>query len=146
MIQIPPEIQIKATIRTGSVYYFVEETQTSNEPHYFIVINNDPRNDNILLLVCSSSNIEGAKRRRKNILNTIVLIKKKEYAGFSMDSVIDCNMVYDRSIENIILRLRSGDLKMKPEFPIHLVEKLRKAALNSPLVKNEIKDLLRKSE
>ena len=146
MIQIPPEIQVKTTIRTGSVYYFVEETQASDEPHYFIVINDDPRNDNILLLVCSTSNTEGAKRRRKNVLNTIVLIKKEEYTGFSTDSVIDCNNVYTKSIDNIICRLGNGNLKIKPEFPIHQVEKLREAVLNSPLVKKEIKNLLRKSK
>ncbi len=61
MIDIPDEIRIKATIKTGTVYYFTEETFSSDEPHYFIVLNHNPAGANIITLVCSSSQIDKAE-------------------------------------------------------------------------------------
>lgn len=65
-MEVPPEVAIKATIRPGSVFYFLEDTLTSDEPHYFIVINIDPLTDKTLVLVCASSQIPRVRRRRRN--------------------------------------------------------------------------------
>jgi hypothetical protein len=39
MIDIPPDVQIRATLRAGSVCYFSEETHSTDTPHYFVVLN-----------------------------------------------------------------------------------------------------------
>ena len=76
MIEIPPEVQVKSTIKPGTVYYFTEESFKSEEPHYFIVINHDPVNDEVVLMVCASSKVEKVIRRRKKIQETIIIIEE----------------------------------------------------------------------
>jgi hypothetical protein len=142
LIDIPPEIQLKSTIKSGSVYYFPEKTFQSQEPHYFIVINYDPIKDNVVLLVSASSNIERVKRRWKNFPDTVVEIKKGEYSDFTRDSIIDCNSVHEYSINQLIQKISGGKLKLKTEMHIAFVNKLRKAVMRSPTVVTRLKKLL----
>lgn len=117
MIYIPSEIRIKSTLQAGSVYYFAEESFTTDEPHYFIVISSHLDSDTILLLVCSSSQIEKVKKRRRHLPpETLVEIDPGQYPGFT---------------------------KMKPEMNISLVEKLRKAVIRSPMIEQRIKHIIK---
>lgn len=138
MIDIPPELQIKSTIKPGSVYYFEEETFTSNEPHYFIVINNSPIVDKIILLVCASSRIMKVKEIRRHLPKTLVEIKEGDYPDFTKDSIVDCNFVLSKTVDDIVEKLSAGNLKLKREMDISIVENLREAVINSPVVDPEI--------
>jgi len=142
LIEIPPAVQIKSTIKSGSVYYFTEEIFTSDEPHYFIVINQYPIKDEVVLLVCASSQIQKVKRRRRNLPGTIVEIERREYIDFTKDSIIDCNDVLTKKVEHLVSKLREGKLRMKTEMDMALVEKLRKAVIQSPVVEEDIKKII----
>lgn len=142
MIDIPPDIQIKSTIKPGSVYYFVEETFSSEEPHYFITINHNPICDEVLLLVCASSQIQKVRRRRRTLLGTVVEIKKEQYNCFTKDSIVDCNNIFPRKVSHLVEKLKQGKMKFKAEMDIALVNELRKAAIQSPLVEERTKKLL----
>lgn len=142
MIDIPPEFQIKSTIKPGSVYYFKEEELTSNEPHYFIVINNSPIVDKIILLVCASSRIMKVKQIRRHLPKTLVEIKKRDYPDFTKDSIVDCNYVLSKTIDDIVEKLSAGNLKLKCEMDISIVENLREAVINSPVPDPEIIEML----
>jgi len=136
-------VQIKASIKPGSVYYFPEETLKSKEPHYFVVINRDPLTDTVLLLVCASSQIPKVKRRRRECPpETVVHISPSQYSDFTTPSVIDCNDVFERSTNQLIEKLRNGKLKIKTEMSIPLVEQLRAGVLKSNLVKQGTKAIL----
>lgn len=143
MINIPPEIRIKNTIKAGSVYYFKKTSFTSNKPHYFIVINNNPLTDRALLLVCISSQIETTQQRRRFAKDTLVMIKKNEYEALAVDSIVDCNMVFgDYTIDRVISKFKRNELEIKPNISEHIVDKLREAAEYSPMVEGWKKDLL----
>jgi len=142
LIDIPPESQIKSTIKPGSVYYFKEETLTSKEPHYFIVINNNPVVDKIILLVCASSRIMKVKQIRRHLPKTLVEIKERDYPDFTKDSIVDCNYVLSKTIDDIVEKLSAGNLKLKREMDISIVENLREAVINSPVVDPEIIEML----
>jgi len=142
LIDIPPESQIKSTIKPGSVYYFKEETLTSKEPHYFIVINNNPIVDKIILLVCASSRIMKVKQIRRHLPKTLVEIKERDYPDFTKDSIVDCNYVLSKTIDDIVEKLSAGNLKLKREMDISIVENLREAVINSPVVDPEIIEML----
>lgn len=143
MIDIPPCIQIKSTIKSGSVYYFTESSFSSPEPHYFIVLNHDPLSDRILVLVCASSRIETVKRRRRNCpCSTLVEISQSQYSGFTKHTIIDCNDVMEYTIDDLINKIEKGELKLKPEIDTSLVAALRSAVYDSTLVSNKIKKLL----
>lgn len=142
MIEISSDIQIKSTIKPGSVYYFVEDSIKSGEPHYFIVINNNPKTEKIIILVCSSSRIDTVKYRRKHIPKTLVDIAKTEYKDFSKNSIVDCNEIFEKTIDQIVQKLKSGELKTKSDMDSSIVEEIRQAVINSPIVDQEIIDQL----
>lgn len=142
MINIPPDVQLKATVKPGSVYYFPDEALISQDPHYFIVINNDPVADEVLLLVCSSSQIDKVKRRTRHLPSTAVEVRKAEYTGFMVDSIVDCNWVFARKTEELVQKLTNGKLKVMPEMDIAIVDKLRKAVMRSPKVEADKKRLV----
>lgn len=143
-MNIPAETQIKATIQPGSVLYFVETTFASRKPHYFVVLNQAPMTDELIVLVCSSSRIEQVKervRRRHWPESTLVEIKKEEYDDFTEEtSIINCNYVLTRTIEQIIEKRKKGELEFKKIMDIALVEKLRKGVWDSPKVSKELKE------
>lgn len=145
LMDIPPGIRVKGGLRTGTVYFFKEESHASEAPaHFFVVLNTNPISDKVLILVCASSKIDRVKWRRRNLSTaTLVEIMPSEYAGFTLPTIFDCNEVYEKTIEQLVRKLESGSLgannfEMNPE----LVEKLRVATKASPLVRRELKDLL----
>lgn len=143
-MRIPPEIKIKSTIQPGSVYYFEEETLNSPEPHYFIVININPQEDTVILLVCASSQIDKVlKRRRTCSVETLVKISPTQYADFKTDSIIDCNSVFERTVDQLVEKLLNNKLRLKTEMSIEIVNKLRLGVLASPLIEFRIKALLK---
>jgi hypothetical protein len=115
----------------------------SREPHYFIVINKDPHKDKIIFLVCAQSQITKVKQLRKNFPpETLVEINPKQYTGFRVDSIIDCNNVWEKSINQLVDKLAREELKLKPEMDVPLVKRLRAGILCSPLIEHRIKTLL----
>ena len=75
-------------------------------------------------------------------IETAVKIKETDYAGFTKDSIIDCNTVLQKNIDQIVEKLRNGELKIKPDMPKNIVEKLIDAVRKSPMVTQEVKSLL----
>lgn len=144
-MDIPPNIQIRSTIKPGSVYYFPEETFRSSDPHYFIVINNDPLTDTIVFLVWASSQIKKVKDRRKTCPpETLVEISPTQYSGFPKHSIIDCNDYREKQIDHIVEKLEKGNLKLKPEMDEALIKILREGVIASPLIPMRIKLSLKK--
>ena len=143
MLSIPPEVQIKSTIRSGSVYYFSEDTFSSPEPHFFVVLNHSPADDSVLLLVCSSSRRDSVRRRNRSLPpETLVEFSRDEYAGFTTDSIVDCNNVFKRTVGFLASKLADGNFKIKPVMNETLVERLRQAVLCSPKVAEEDKEII----
>ncbi len=78
----------------------------------------------------------------KQFKGTLVEIKKRDYPGFSTDSIVDCNNVFPRTFEELVDKLKDGDLKIKPEMDISIIEEIREAVLRSCVVEPEIIDML----
>jgi len=143
LIKVPPEVAIRSTIRRGSVYYFPEDSFQSSEPHYFIVLNTNPLEDEAIFLVCASSKINKVKQHRSTCpYETLVEITPDQYAGFKVATIIDCNDVFEKSIDQLVDKLLKEELKLKSEMDISIVEQLREGVMSSPLVEHRIKALL----
>lgn len=139
MVYIPPQIRIRATIGAGSVYYFIEESTKTDKPHFFIIINKKPIDD-IILLVCISSQVEKIKKNRSNISpDTLVELNKNDYQELTLFSIVDCNIIFKKTIDQIIELLKRNKLKIKPNIDIKIVQKLRDAVYLSPLIEPELK-------
>ncbi len=134
---------IKSTIQAGSVYYYYEKALKSPKQHNFIVININPSKDTVILLACSSTQIDNTRRLRKYCPSeTLVEITPNQYPGFSKKSIIDCNDVSGRSIEEIADMLSRRKLQTKPVMGLRLIKKLRQGVILSNLISKEIKALL----
>jgi hypothetical protein len=112
-------------LKPGCVFYFPETGFVSTKAHYFIVINKEPVNPQELFLVCVSSQIEKIKSINKRSPETCLEISKVQYSEFTKDSIVDCNNVFVKSIDEIILKMEQGILKQKNNISEDIVGKLR---------------------
>lgn len=141
MIYIPN--WLTNSIKAGSVYKFSEATFPSSNPHFFIVLNHTPSTDPFIALTVASSQVENVHGRNSHLpAETMVIIKNTEYVDFTKDrSIIDCNMVFQRSISELELMNKVGKLEIKADLDISLIKKLRVAVRLSKKVEEEVKDL-----
>lgn len=145
-MRISSEVAIRATIKTGSVLYFAEETLTSSEPHFFIVLNVDPLADEAVVLVCTSSKIRKVKRRCRLLpQETLVTITPTEYSDFKVNSIVDCNTVWQKSISELVRKRSEEKLLLKQGMEASITERIRQGVLTSPTVEHRIKSLLQSS-
>jgi hypothetical protein len=144
VIYIPEDAGIKVSIRAGSVYYFAEETHThSDEPHYFVVLNVNPLTDEVLILVNGSSQIDNVRRRTFEHKGTLVEVTNEEYPCFTEPiSAFNCNDITKRTINELVGKLKRKELKLKPDMPGYVVDRLRCAVLNSPVIERKYKKII----
>ncbi len=143
MPDTPHQRHIKETIQPGSVYYYHKSSINSSKQHNFIVLNVDPSKDSVIVLVCSQSNIQNVKKIRNNCPpQTLIEITPNQYSGFTKNSIIDCNSVFEGSIEKIADILAEGKLQTKPVIGLRLVKKLRDGVILSPIAEKRFKILL----
>lgn len=145
MLDVPPDVAIRGTIRPGSVYYFRhEDFLHSTDRHFFAVINIDPTIEQIILLVCASTRKFKVVARSTDLPpQTLVRVEPSQYSGFIYSSIFDCNSVYTDSLENLIQRLKNKQLELKPEIDMQIVEQLRQGVLDSPKITGRVKAQLR---
>jgi len=130
-------------LRSGSVYYLQHREMTSPEPHYFVVLNSNPSANEFLVLIVASSKVETVKRRRKNLPeSTLVEIAPTDYSEFSQQSIIDCNQCFRFSRQELLNKLQQRVANEKKPIPEDIVDKLRQGILASPLIENEIKEMV----
>ncbi len=145
-MDVPAEIQIKATIKSGCVYYFVEESFTGTKPHYFVVLNNKPLEDGVVILVCAVtldiSVIERAQRLGQ-AKETLIDVTPQDCALFAHPTLFNCNSVFVRSIDDLVTKLKDHKLRMHNPVDVDLLRKLREGVLASKEVTKKVKKLLR---
>ena len=134
---------IKSTIQAGSVYYYHDKVLKSPKQHNFIVININPSKDTVIFLVCSSTGVDKTRKLRKYCPSeTLVEITPTQYSGFSKKSIIDCNQVFERSIDEIVAMFSRRKLQRKPVMDLRLIRKLRQGVILSSLIPSRIRALL----
>lgn len=143
MIDISPDVQIRATLRPGSVFYFCEETHGTETPHYFVVLNHEPLADQVVVLACASSQVEKVRRRTARFPGTLVEVTRNQYLDFTADvTAFDSGNILTKTVPDLVRRLASGELRLKSEMPADIVANLRAAVKASPTVDRKIKALL----
>jgi hypothetical protein len=140
------ELQIKSTLVSGSVYLFKEDQfKDCDHQHYFIVLNQNPLSDRLLCLVWAKTLSESVFLRIDNSdlpSQTFVDITTK-CEWVSHPTIIDCNQIIEKDINEIIDKLENKKLKIIGEVDKTILGKLIEGALASPLVERRIKKLLK---
>jgi hypothetical protein len=135
-------LELRVGLRAGNVYYFRSRELTSERPHFFIVVNRDPIGSQLLLLTIVTSNVTDARIRNRNRLQTIVEITPAEYREFKVHSVVDCNVVLEKPLAELAGMVRRNEVRYHRDLPPNIFEKIRAGVLASPLVADELKDML----
>lgn len=134
-------------IKQGSVYYFRDGALESSEPHFFIVLNHSPKTEEVLILAVASSQIEKRKKAARRLgffPGTLVFVSPKDFAPFTMETVIDCNRPFERAKSILAQKVKTGGLKICTEImPKSVVKSLISGILFSNLVSEKIKKQLR---
>lgn len=140
MARVPVELRL--TLRGGSVYYFVDRGLTSPQPHFFIVVNRDPLKDELLLLTVVTSQVEKVKRVRRTAPETLVELSPVVYDELTKESLVDCNHVFSRTMSEFVELFGRGEIRHHKDLPRALLERIRDAIRASSLVSPASKSLL----
>jgi hypothetical protein len=135
-------LELRAGLRAGSVFYFRSRELTSREPHFFIVVNREPVRTELLLLTIVTSNIADVRTRNRTRMETVVEITPSEYSEFTRLSAVDCNVVLEKPLAELAGMVRRKEVRYHRNVPPEIFAKIKAAVLASPLVPDELKQML----
>lgn len=135
-------MELRLGLRAGSVYYFQSRELTSAEPHFFVVVNRDPLGSKILLLGIATSKVDKVKLRNRARPDTYVEISPVEYPDFTVPSAIDCNVVLEKPLAELVGLVQRKEVRYQLDLPAAVFEKVKAAILASPVVEDEFKQML----
>jgi|SRR5438552_5717792 len=141
MAHVP--IELRLSLREGSVFYFQERTLSSAEAHFHIVVN-DPLSQQVLLLTVVTSKIEKVKYRRRDCLETLVELAAADLPQIlTRPSIVDCNRLIRIPLDEFCDRWTRKEIySFDKDLPLFLRKALRKAIHASRIVPDEIKALV----
>lgn len=135
-------LELRTGLRAGSVFYFQTRELTSAEPHFFVVINRDPLGTELLLLTIVTSNLAGVRVRNRTRMQTVVEITPSDYAEFTVVSAIDCNSIFEKPLSELAEMVRRREVRYHNDLPQEIFAQVRAAVLASPVVSDELKEML----
>jgi hypothetical protein len=138
----PIPMELRLCLRAGSVYYFQARELSSGEPHFFVVVNREPITAKLLLLTIVTSKVEKVRIRNRARPNTVVEISPEEYDEFKVLSAVDCNVVLEKPLSELVGLVKRKDVRYHKDLPPEIYAKIKSAILASPLVADELKLLL----
>ena len=138
----PLPMELRLGLRAGSVYYFQSRELTSGEPHFFVVVNREPITTRLLLLTIVSSKVEKVHLRNRERPGTVVEISPQEYDEFKVLSAVDCNVVLEKPLAELVGLVRRKEVRYHKDMPAEIFARIRAAIQASPLVVDELKTLL----
>jgi len=142
MPEEPLPIELRLGLRAGSVYYFQARELTSAESHFFVVVNRDPLGTRLLLLTIVTSKVEKVRLRNRQRPDTVVEISPAEYRDLKMPSAIDCNVVIEKPLTDLVGLVRRREVRYHRDMPPAIFAKIKAAILASPVVEEDFKQLL----
>ncbi len=138
----PLPLELRLGLRPGSVFYFQSRELTSEQPHFFVVVNRDPIETKRVLLTIVTSKIEAVRRRNRERPETFIEIAPADYAELAADSAIDGNVVIEKPLAELAGMVRRREVRYHRDLPSEIFATLKAAIDASPVVEDEIKDLL----
>lgn len=143
MINIPPEVQIRSTLRPGSVFCYEEETHSNPKYRYFVVLNPEPATADELVLLTATKEVEKARRRTALNPSMLILVTPSDYPEFTEEeSAFNCDEAYVKSVAQLVVKLEEGALSLHSYMPAAIVERLRAGVKNSSVVAERTRELL----
>jgi hypothetical protein len=141
----PVPLELRVSLREGSIFYFQERKLTSAEPHFHIVVN-DPLSQQLLLLTVVTSKIEKVKFRRRDCLDTLVELGPSDLpAILNEPSIVDCNSLTRITLDEFCERWNAKEIEtFAQDLPVPLRHALRSAIHASEILSDELQALVAK--
>ena len=142
-MKLPIELFING-IDEKKVYYFSSTQLDTSIPLYFICIIK-AENDK-LILVCCTSDREGKRKKlaeKRGWYSTLVYVVPNADNGLTKDTFVDCNNVFTYSIDDFANMYNDNLLEFKGEISDIPYEQIMNGMLDSPLIEEDIKELIR---
>ena len=136
-------LELKLGLRSGSVFYFQARELSSVEPHFFVVLNRDLLGHKLLLLTVFTSQIEKVRTRNRERPHTVVEFGPADYPPLDRPTAVDGNVILRRSLGEMAELVEREKMAYHPDLPADLFERIRATVLDSPVVDDEDKDLVR---
>jgi hypothetical protein len=143
-MKIPLELFLDG-IEEKKVYYFSSKKLNTSVPHYFVCVLKN--NQEMLILVCCTSDKNDKQKRRIEILGlhkTLVWINPTPENGFSKDTFVNCNSIFEYTIEDFRILYEQNSLEFKGIISDSDYEQIINGLFESPTITEEIKSLIRK--
>lgn len=142
----PSDQTVLSKIRPGAVFFWKTSNvgYDSEAVHFYIVVNRNPLTDKKIYLCWISKKVKEIKAMRspKFFQGSLIEISPSDYDELSIFSIIDCNRIEQRSLDEIINKYRQRKLEFKKDLSMGIMEKIWEAIRRSPTVSDEIKDQL----
>lgn len=139
----PVPLELRFSLREGSIFYFQERKLSSAQPHFHIVVN-DPLSQQVLLFTVVTSKIEKVKFRRRDCLDTLVELGPGDLPTIlTAPSIVDCNNLTRITLTEFCERWSRDEIKtFGKDLPTPLRRALRAAIHASEILADELKDLV----
>jgi hypothetical protein len=143
VIDIPPDVQIRSTLRSGSVFYYTEDSFVGDDPHYFVVLNQDPANDDQLVLLNATSKVDKARRRTAGNPAVLVVVTRGQCQDLREDSAFIGDNAIVRTVDQLVEKaLRQDVMRIHGYMPNGVVHQLKAAVLASREITGDVKKLI----
>jgi hypothetical protein len=135
-------LELRLGLRAGSVFYFQSRELTSEQPHFFVVVNRDPIATKRVLLTIITSKVEAVRRRDRERRETFIEISPADYDELRVHSAIDGNVVIEKPLSELAGMVRRKEVRYHRGLPTEIFASLKAAILASPVVSEELKQML----
>ena len=135
-------LELRLGLRAGSVYYFQTRELTSGQPHFFVVANRDPIGTKRVLLTIVTSKVEAVRRRNRERPQTFIEISPTDYDELKVNSAIDCNVVLEKPLSELAGMVQRKEVLYHRGLPANIFASLKAAIVASPVVPDELKQML----
>ena len=142
-MQLPTNLFLDG-IQEKKVYYFSNNDLNTAIPHSYICLKRTP--DDLLVLSCCTSKFETIRKfvETRNLpYETLVWLEADDII-FTKDTYINCNQYFEKTVEEFKDLYENGRIEFRGEISDSHFEQIIYGLIASPLIDEEIKDILPK--
>ena len=138
----PREVFVQQ-LRVGSILYFINPDFVSVDPHFHVCV---AEAHGSLYLTCCTKQYEKRRRfieTRGLPFSTLVRLLPASTNEFMLETFVDCNRIFRFTHDDLYAIYKAGGLRLRGEVTEAQHEEIRTGLLESPLIEEAVKLVLR---
>ncbi|MBL0126579.1 MAG: hypothetical protein IPP83_03780 [Flavobacteriales bacterium] len=138
----PREVFVQQ-LRVGSILYFLNPDFVSDDPHFHVCM---AEAHGSLYLTCCTKQYEKRRRfieSRGLPFSTLVRLVPSGINEFTLETFVDCDRIFRYTHDDLYAIYKTGGLRIRGEVSEAQHEEIQTGLLESPLIEEEVKAVLR---